>query len=319
MSVPSPATSVLRLSTSKMQKAWAIGGLVILLVTLTVAFSNLQEIYDAQKDFVVGSLLSLSGFCFGRALTRTTEQKALELIHTAPTEEISTALRERMSVRLHDVGAFEQLSRLERNVDAAVERLSEYYDAQSQRLDFYRHAPLLRVALDDLDKAAANVVDLRRTLRDSADGPALAIPPTVRLALVSVRRDLREALNRRDQAYEWLAARLDRAEQEEAWDLFAVMTADIIKGTRTLEALLSQHAPYPADEYLRTVVGYLEAAVRRAGEFAAAVGGRGITLPKIFDVMLDDLSKAIGALRAAEPARAEPTSAEPARTGDAAG
>jgi hypothetical protein len=281
-----------------MQKAWALGGLVILLVTLTVAFSNLQQIYDAQKDFVVGSLLSLSGFCFGRALSRTTEQKALELIHTAPTTEISDALRERMSVRLHDAGAFEQLSRLERNVDAAVERLSEYYDAQSQRLDFYRHAPLLRVALDDLDKAAANVVGLRQTLRGSADGPALAMPPAVRLALISVRRDLREALNRRDRAYEWLAARLDRTEQEEAWDLFAVMTADIIKGTRTLEALLSQHAPDPADEYLRTVVGYLDAALRRASEFATAVGRRDVTLPKIFEVMLDDLSKAVGALRA---------------------
>jgi hypothetical protein len=311
-----------------MQRAWAVGGLVILLVTLTVAFSNLQEIYDAQKDFVVGSLLSLSGFCFGRALSRTTEQKALELIHTEPTEEISDALRERLSVRLHDVGAFEQLSRLERNVDAAVERLSEYYDAQSQRLDFYRHAPLLRVALDDLDKASANVVDLRATLRGSADETTVAIPPSVRLVLISVRRDLREALNRRDQAYEWLAARLDHADREEAWDLFAVMTADIIKGTRTLEALLSQHAPYPADEYLRTVVGYLDAAVRRAGEFAAAVDGRDVALPKIFQVMLDDLSKAIAALRATGPARTEPArtetgrtepaSTEPAGAGDAA-
>jgi hypothetical protein len=285
-----------------MQKAWAAGGLAILLATLVVAFSNLQEIYDAQKDFVVGSLLSLSGFCFGRALSRTTEQKALELIHTAPTREISDALRERMSVRLHEAGAFEQLSRLERNMEAAVDRLSEYYDSQSQRLDFYRHAPLLRVALDDLDKAAANVMDLRRTMRGSAEEAALAMPPAVRLALISVRRDLREALNRRDQAYEWLAARLDRDEQDEAWDLFAVMTADVIKGTRTLEALLSQHAPDPPDDYLRTVVGYLEAAVRRAGEFAAVVGRRDVALPKIFDVMLDDLSKAIGALRSVEPA-----------------
>lgn len=284
----------MNLSTS--QRVWAGAGLAILLITLLVAFSNLRDIYNAQQDFVVGSLLSLSGFCFGRALSRTQEQKAIELIRTAPTPAVNHALREAMATQLHSAGAFEQLSRLERNIDAALDRLSEYYDSQCQRLDFYRHSSLLRVALDDLDKTAANVVGLRQILHESASEADHLISPAARLALISVRRDLREAMNRRDQAYEWFETRLDRKTDEEAWDVFAVMTSDILKGTRSLEALLSQHVSYPHEEYLPTIRGYLAAAIGRGKEFTEAVEHGEVAIPKIFEVMMYDLTRALDAI-----------------------
>ncbi|HZN17834.1 MAG TPA: hypothetical protein VFB84_06530 [Micromonosporaceae bacterium] len=49
---------------------------------------------------------------------------------------------------------------LERNVGAATERLSEFYDRHTRSLDFYRDAPLLGVAPDDFGRAADNVAVL---------------------------------------------------------------------------------------------------------------------------------------------------------------
>ncbi|HET6212947.1 MAG TPA: hypothetical protein VFE14_08760 [Micromonosporaceae bacterium] len=286
-------TSILdRARPSRTQMAWAAIGLAVVVVIADIAFSNLQAIYNSEKDFVVGTLFSLAGFCFGKALNRTQEQRALELITTAPTPKVAAALREEMEVRLHSEGVFAQLSVLERNVDAAVNRLSEYYDSQARELQFYRHAPLLRVALDDLDKAAANVVLLRRTLGASTMGPEYVMSPAMRLTLIRIRRDLREAIGRRDQAYEWFAERLSPDTAEDVWDVFAVMTADILKADRSLEALLGEHISFPIEEYLHTINGYLLAACSRAKEFEAVLAEREVGKPTIFDVMVSDLTLA---------------------------
>ena len=41
---------------------WLAAGVLVIVSTIAIAASNLREIYFAQKDFVVGSLLSLAGF-----------------------------------------------------------------------------------------------------------------------------------------------------------------------------------------------------------------------------------------------------------------
>src|SRR5262249_34992345 len=135
-----------------------------------------------------------------------------------------------------------------------------------------------------------------------------------RLALVSIQRDLREALGRRDQAYEWFVPRLNPKiktervpEAEEVWDMFAVMSSDIRKGQRTLEALMSQHVPYPIPDYLRSVSGYLNAALRRAAEFIVLIETKKVPKPKILEVMIDDLDKAVRALDGFEPHTATPS------------
>ncbi|WP_406037332.1 hypothetical protein OG799_22605 [Micromonospora sp. NBC_00898] len=282
---------IFRAELSRSQVIWLTVGLADLVFIAVVAFSNLQTIYDSQKDFLVGTLFSVAGFCFGRAFSRTQEQRALEMIST-PTEAVDRVLRRKMEERLHDEGAFRTLSVLDRDIEAAVGRLSEYYDSQARRLQFYRHAPLLRVALDDLDKAAANVATLRATLDGGKQArPDEGIPVSIRLDLMRTRRDLHEAIGRRDQAYEWLAGRMG-ADAHEAWDLFAVMTADMLKGDRMLEALGGQRIAYPVPEYLRTVHGYLAAALLRAEEFERVLAQHEIAKPTIYNVMIADLTSA---------------------------
>jgi len=278
---------------SRSQYSWALLGFVVFILTLILALTNLQSIYEAQKDFIVGSLLSLTGFSFGKALSRTQEQKAIELIQTAPTGAVVAALERERTGRLHADGLFQQLSLLARNLETAVDRISEYYDAQARRPDFYRHLPLLRVALDDLDKANGNIVNAGQILGPMAERPSYAISPAARLSFTSIRRDLRESLGRRDQSYEWFAARLERLGNTEFWDVFDVMTSDALKADRLLDALLGQYVAFPPEELLVTTIGYLTAAIRRANEVGKILHSQQIEKPKIFDVMVEDLNKAL--------------------------
>ncbi|MBT2401752.1 hypothetical protein, partial [Streptomyces sp. ISL-100] len=146
-----------------------------------VAFQNFQNIFHQEKDFVVGTLFSLAGFCFAKALTRPRGERVMEV--------------------LRDSGAFEQVALIERNVQAAQERLSGYHDLQCRDPEFYRNIGVLRVAINDIDKSLTNLADLRKAL-DIDPGQSYPVPPEVRLALQSVRRNVHEALVRRDQAYE---------------------------------------------------------------------------------------------------------------------
>lgn len=291
---------------SRSQYAWALLGLAVLVFTAVVAANNFQAIYAAQKDFVVGSLLSLTGFCFGRALSRTQEQRAIELIRTAPSTAVEVALTAERTERLHRDGVFQRLSLLARNLEAAEERIAEYYDTEARRLDFYRYLPLLRVVLSDLDQARANLVGIERVLGpegsiqpvagSSADRGGYAIPAVARLALASIQRDLRESLGRRDQAYEWLTAHHDQPVSQELWDVFATMTSDALKSDRLLDALLGQYVAFPPGEVLVKAIGYLSAAIIRADEVVAILSAQGIGEPKIFDVMKQDLVRAQEAL-----------------------
>jgi hypothetical protein len=284
---------------SQSQQGWAAAGLAILVLIAAVASANFRDIYAAQKDFVVGSLLSLVGFCFGKALSRTEERRALELIRTTPTPAVTALLSDETTRRLDRDGVFRQLAVLARNAGAAQSRLSEYYDSRCSDLDFYRHEPHLRIVLDDLDRVGATVADLGEILHVPAAEARFSIPPTVKLALTGVRRDLREAIARRDQAYEWFHGRL-APEASAAWDLFAVMTSDMLKAARGLDAVLAQYVPFPPRELTHTAVGYLNAALHRASEFNEAVMAYEVEQPKIFKVMLADMSAAIGILQEVE-------------------
>ncbi|MET9517162.1 hypothetical protein [Streptomyces sp. NPDC002994] len=232
-----------------------------------VAYQNFQNIFNQEKDFVVGTLFSLAGFCFAKALTRPRGERAMEV--------------------LRDSGAFEQIALMERNVKAAAERLSGYHDLQCRDPEFYRNIGVLRVAINDIDKSLTNLADLRKAL-DVDPGQSYPVPPEVRLALQSVRRNVHEALVRRDQAYEWLRAQLPQ-ENEQPWDLFAVMTTDVQKASLTLESLLSEYIGVPPAQQTRTVLEYLRAARRRATTFRTAMP----ETPLIFAVLEEDIEHAI--------------------------
>jgi hypothetical protein len=314
-SLDESSTGVLRsyFSPSPSQRAWAAAGFAVLFLIAVMAFTNLHEIYAAQKDFVVGSLLSLVGFCFGKAFSRTEERRAMELIRTTPTPDVTALLDAETTGRLHRDGVFRQLAVLARSAAAAQDRLSEYYDSQCRQLDFYRHELLLRIVLDDLARVGAGVADLSEILRIAPTEPRYTLMSGVRLALTGVQRDLREAIGRRDQAYEWYLSRLG-VDAAEAWDMFAVMSSDMLKAGRSLDTLVAQYLPYPPRELTHTIIGYLDAASRRAGEFERAAAARQVDKPKIFEVMTADLTAAIKVLEQVEReltamADAEPTAA----------
>ena len=214
-----------------------------------IAYQNLRNIFNEEKDFVIGTLFSLAGFCFAKALTQ-------------------------------------QIALIDRNVKAAAERLAGYHDLQCRDPEFYRNVALLWVCLDDLDKTVTNIADLRTTLGIDP-GHVYPIAPDIRLSLLSVRRCVHEGLVRRDQAYEWLLPRLS-SEDREAWDLFSVMTADVQKASLTLDSLLSRYVAFPPTEYIRTVLGYLRAALRRCELFREATA-----TPRIFTVLEEDIQHAI--------------------------
>lgn len=251
-----------------------------------IAYENLQSIFNEEKDFVIGTMFSAAGFCFAKALTRSRGERALEI--------------------LRDTGAFEQIALVDRNIRAAADRLAGYYDLQCRDPEFYRNLGVLRVALDDIDKSLTNIADLRKTL-DIEGGHAYPVPPEVRLALLSVRRNVHEALSRRDQAYEWLRARVPQDDQE-TWDLFSVMTTDVQKASLTLESLLSKYVGYPPVEYARTVLNYLHAAQHRARTFRQSSP----ETPGIFFVMEEDIDHAIRDLETVEKALSGHGAAAPA-------
>ena len=278
---------------SIIQLTWIVLGLAVLIIIAVVASPNLLEIYNSQKDFVVGSLFALVGFLFGKAFSRTHEQKALELIRDQnATPQVATALSREIKRKLHDQGAFEELSVLERNINAAASRLLEYFDSQAAKLDFYHHSPPLTVALDDLDHAAANVARLRNRLagvRSTPESAKDAVGPD----FASIHRDLHESNRRRIEVYEHLKLRNDKNIDDDSWTILGVMTSDILKAERTLALLRSGCLAGPAEESMRQIIGYLTAALARAEEFRKLTATEGIAMPELFHVMTNDIHKTL--------------------------
>ncbi|MBT2400537.1 hypothetical protein, partial [Streptomyces sp. ISL-100] len=85
-------------------------------------------------------------------------------------------------------------------------------------------------------------------------------------------------------------------ENDQSWDLFAVMTTDVQKASLTLESLLSQYIGVPPAQQTRTVLEYLRAAKRRAAAFRAATP----ETPLIFTVLEEDIEHAIDDLETVE-------------------
>jgi hypothetical protein len=283
--------------------AWLVAGFVVLVVVCAVALPNLAAIYASQTDFVLGGLLSLVGFCFGKAFGRSDDERAVELIRTHH-PAVLAALEAELTDKLHRDGVFEDIAVLERDIVSTVQRLSQYYDAQARRPNFLTEAGLLDASLGDLDHASAVLRQVRRHAGQQVEEPPPAQDLADRVLLETARRYLAEGAGRAEES----RALLENGSPltGDAWEIFAVAVSDLVKALRRLDATLGRSGAFPLPEELYVIGEYVEAARRRAAEFDASLLAGGTTRPALLLVMYDDLAKASSLLVGLQRKRAAP-------------
>lgn len=255
---------------TRVQTVWAVGGLGVLAAVIVTAQGSLTKIFDAESDFVLGGMLALTGFCFAKAFSRTGVNTALAMIREGKTSEVAEELEDELVERLHI-----DLALVKQSVLAAGRRTSEFYDLQSKN-------PLLQVILHDLDEALARVISLERAVGSPEAQSTSTLTADARSGLGDVLRDVREAVQRRNEAYEALAPQVETKPSDDLWGTFAVLTSDILKALRGLEALTAKCLIYSPDDRLAAVSGYL-AAVVEGGAGACRPRRRAIACRKIAD------------------------------------
>jgi hypothetical protein len=268
-----PSTTVARRRFSLSQGIWLTGGFAVLIIVCVIAAQNLQSIYNSQQDFVVGTLLSLTGFCFAKALTRSQEQQAQEVLRAE--------LRQKIAL-------------LERNVNAAMLRIGDYFNSEASKIDHYHRTRLLQVVIDDLDHCRGNIVETNKIIGNPVRKTYLVEGPK-RISGEAASRALEEAANRRDQLYDVLKARVDRdLTASDSWDMFQTITSDTIKAKHMVDAILRPNVTVAPELSAHKAKDYVDAAIRRADQFQTMMANE--ELPKIFEVMRQDLQDAADCL-----------------------
>lgn len=306
-SSPAPQHSAPFPSISRMtrtQLVWAVIGIGILVAVVVMARGNLHKIYDVQPDFVLGAALTISVFCFSRAFSRTGVDFAVHLIRDGTVPEIATALDRVRAEALHRDGVHEQVALLIRNLTAANIRAVEYYDLQARSPRFYLTAPHLMVVMQDIDEAMFNAAELGRAVgRRDSRLTSYSLPESARNLLRDALRDLREAVARRNEAYEALAAQFDIPVEDELWGAFTVMSSDSFKALRDLEALLGKNVFAPPKDQITVLLGYVEAAQQRARTVAEMTTARPeLTVPAAMSILQQDLNDVLTKLGKIEEA-----------------
>ncbi|GAA4633489.1 hypothetical protein GCM10023196_071200 [Actinoallomurus vinaceus] len=278
---------------SHRQLAWAFIGVTVVVLVAVIASGNLKKIYAAQPDFVLGSLLAAAGYCFAKATTRTGGERATE--------------------QLHRIGVVEQLRLIQRDTGAALRRLSTYYHSQAESMDFPAGLDLYEVILDDVDEALANaegIMDsLRLPVRKSA---TYEISDVTRQLLQVHSRSVRESLNRRQRTHDWLVANVAPSEHPRVWGRFGNLTSDLLKAHFALRALCAEPLRVAPQEQAIELLGYLQAADDRAGEFERALREAGLVPPDPFETLRKDLGGAKKALMSARIVAVDPVVQAPA-------
>ena len=284
-----PSAIVQSSSISPAQWAWAILGFAVLLLIAVIAATNLTEIYDAQKDFVAGSLFSLVGFAFGKALSQTQEQHALNVLRAGETPRLRAVLRDETRRQLHYNGVFAALARAERLVETSSERVHQFLDEpqdEAECVDFYRER--LGDSLAMFDDAAIHLSQLRDRLESTIETPAreeiwtTLAAITSRVGRANLRRvELKQQL--------WVSGREMEAD---SLAILAVIGADVLAARRILTALSGSQNLDSLAEHLSVVADFLAASLERAAVLRANIESALGRVPLLFDVMTDDLRKA---------------------------
>jgi len=315
------------------QYFWAFLGISVVVAVAIMARGNLHKIFDTQPDFVLGASLTITGICFTKAFSRTGVDQALQLIREGTDPEIGEALNrhfsERLhdrddedireplnryfsdrlhdqkdpgirealdryfSERLHDSGVHEQVTLLSRNIAMTNRRISEYYDLQAMEPRFYLHAPLLRVALNDLDEALGNVIHLGAAVGRRDVQRVYTVPDKVRAQLNDALRDIREASARRNETYEALRALFESQMVDDLWGAFTVMTSDTLKALRDLEALVAKNVLSLPAERIPVLSNYVQASLKRARTVGELIRLRSMEPPPAMEIFNEDLERAL--------------------------
>ncbi|MFI6865772.1 hypothetical protein [Nocardia sp. NPDC050406] len=300
----SPSNSRLIFRLTRGQVVWAVVGAGVLVAVAVMARGNLHTIYKVQPDFVLGCALAISTFCFTRAFSRNGVDIALDLIREGTVPEIAAALDQVHQDKLHRDGVHEQVALLIRNLVAATSRAVEYFDLQTRSPRFYLSAPHIMVVMQDLDDAMFNAsqIGLAVGSRES-QLPCYPLPEQARHLLRDSLRDLHEAVARRNETYEALAAQFDTPREDELWGAFTVMTSDSFKALRDLEALLGKYIHSPPKDQIAVLQGYVAAARSRARTVEEMTITRpDLVLPPALTILLEDLETVEEKLRLASEA-----------------
>jgi hypothetical protein len=220
---------------------------------------------------------------------------------------------ERM-LRQHDV--LRNLAVLRRDLEAAYQRGSEFFDAQVEREDFHTDADQLIVILDDLNRAGGAALRVDAALRDRRH-----IGSTTEQGFVSMKlnqlgeisRDLAEALERRNHVYSLLFEGKNPAEDlARAREYFRVMTSDLRKAQRTIVELLDRDRHNTRiDEMIRSddldgreagarlirqqyriVYAYAQVAKKRVRQVKEEFQIAGEAIPPALEILAEDVTRA---------------------------
>lgn len=277
---------------TRTQYLWAFIGLGVIVAVLVMARGDLRKIYQTQPDFVLGATLSISSICFTKAFTRAGVPAALHLILEQRDKDIREALDRVFIDRLHSMGVHENIALLSRDIAVTNKRINEYYDLQAMEPRFYLTAPLLRVALSDLDDALSIVNRLASTVGSTETTQVYSLPDTIKSQLSDALRDVREASARRNETYEALRVQFESQPVDELWGMFTVLTSDTLKAQRDLEALVSKTILSVPKDRIAVLIGYIEASLRRVRAVGEMIQHKGLEKPPTLDIIIEDLERA---------------------------
>ncbi|MFQ6028730.1 MAG: hypothetical protein ACE5Q6_14700 [Dehalococcoidia bacterium] len=211
-------------------------------------------------------------------------------------ESISKAELQRM---LHDEGVISQLSLLESNIDAAYDRLNDFYNEFSVHSEFAQSVNILEVVFDHLDKVYGNLTDTDAKLNYSgiSQQPRSILTFQEQGTVAQIRRNVREAIIRRVQLSEYLESQDSTlvSKGDDLGDLFLVMSSDLLKGARIIEYVNDISKPIGDNiVQLHYASRYLSASLARLDEYQAGYEALpdAKDLPKLFHVLNQDISEA---------------------------
>ncbi|MFJ2836387.1 MULTISPECIES: hypothetical protein [Nocardia] len=290
---------------TRAQLLWAALGLAVVFAILIMARGSVREIFKVQPDFVLGLSLSISTIFFTKAFSRSGIASAVHHIHEPRDPNVLAALDSAVDQRLHAMGLHENVALLSRDIAVASKRINEFYDLQAMEPRFHTTAPLLRVALTDLDDALAIVSRVADRIGTTETTRVYRIPEATRSHLNDALRDVMEASARRNETYEALRAQVAGEPVDDLWGLFAVLTSDTLKAQRDLESLVSKTIQSVPADRIAVLQGYVAASLSRLESVGDLIRARGLTTPPALQIIAEDLRRAQAKLTRAQEAEGD--------------